>query len=78
MGHRNDEARAMRDQLLSFDSVELSELHRIYLEVCKELEVGPDQSRRDEVAAAVMHVAQGGGIDPGALHQRVMLLLMNR
>jgi hypothetical protein len=37
-----------------------------------------DQSRRDEVAAAVMDVAQCGELDLGALHQRAVLLLMNR
>jgi hypothetical protein len=63
----------------TLDDVELSQLHRIYDEVCRELEIGvADQWRRDEVAAVIMDLANGGERNVGAIHQRAVLKLTNR
>jgi hypothetical protein len=59
------------------DDVELAALHRIYDDICTELNIGSDQPRRDEVAATVMDIAQTGERDYGAIHQRAVIKLTN-
>ena len=63
---------------LSLDGAELTELHRVYLDVCTELGVGSDEWRRNEVASVVMDLAQGGERDPSAIRQRTKRKLTNR
>jgi hypothetical protein len=60
------------------DNVELTELHRVFEDVCAELEIGLDQSRRDEVATVVMDIAQRGERDYRAIRQRAIIALTNR
>jgi hypothetical protein len=55
----------------SFDNLQLSELHRIYEDICYELRIGANQARRDEVAALVMDLAKAGELDISALHSRL-------
>ena len=66
----------MREKLDSaLDNVELGELYRIYQEICFQLEIGADHSRRDEVAAVVMDIAQGGERDYDAIRKRTVIKL---
>ena len=60
------------------DSVELTELHGIYVAICDELGIGEDAWRRDLVASVVMDLARGGERDVGAIHQRAIIKLINR
>ena len=51
-------------------SIELTELHRIYTDVCNELDIVPtDEWRRDVVAAVVMDLVHSGEREMGAIHQ---------
>jgi hypothetical protein len=67
----------MRQPIASFDSWQLSELHRIYEDICYELHIGADQARRDEVATIIMELANAGEHDAGAIHQRAVVKLSN-
>jgi hypothetical protein len=67
----------MREPKSSFDSLQLSELHRIYQDICNELNIGADQVRRDEVAAVIMDLANAGENDVAAIHQRAVTRLSN-
>jgi hypothetical protein len=68
----------MRDLLaLSLDSAQLTALHRIFLDICTELDVGADEWRREEVATVVMDLARRGERDVSAIRQRTKLKLVN-
>jgi hypothetical protein len=67
----------MREPKGSFDSWQLSELHRIYQDICNDLHIGADQVRRDEVAAVIMDLANAGENDVAAIHQRAVTRLSN-
>jgi hypothetical protein len=64
-------------QTLSMDSVQLSELHRVYLDICTELGVDLDEWRRNEIATVVMDLAQAGECDLSAIRQRAKLKIAN-
>jgi hypothetical protein len=59
------------------DNGELTELHRVYVDVCAELGVSSDDERRSQVANAVMVLAETGERDYSAIRQRTKLILMN-